>query len=370
MDYKIEKWTISDLIDAYKTNNLNLNPPYQRNDIWSIANKKRLIKTIKDGFPLPAFFLHEKEGNSYDMVDGQQRTRTIIGYINDFFPDQNKVRFEESDKNYFLHNYTLPIITISNVKNEEDIEDFYYRVNKFGAKLNRPEILKAQYYNTPQQNLVEEIADNQYFQELGLFTESSKNRMNDYDFIGELLGLLKFGITDKKKSADDFYESQEITEEEKHKLKDEFFNLISPVFGFNDIYPLSKTRYRQRNDFYSLFSFLRKHSNLTQPTLEEFYKILIKIEKDISPSNEDCFAFQEYADNCVNQSNSKRAREERLQFFEDILLNKDDQPIKKNEDDINNERLVDVMEYYEMSNNDLINVSGFFTLDSKKLPNV
>lgn len=45
----------------------------------------------------------------------------------------------------------------------------------------------------------------------------------------------------------------------------------------------------------------------------------------ISPSNDDYDLFKEYAINCVSQSNSKRARELRLSFFEKILANVSDE---------------------------------------------
>jgi len=196
MVFKIEEWTIKKLLKLYEDQKLNLNPPYQRNDIWPLANKKRLIDSIKSGYPLPMFFLHHKD-DLFDMVDGQQRTRTLIGYKKDIFPDLKKIKYSNSNQDE-LNNYRIGVTIISNEDDEKIMQDFYYRVNKFGTKLNRPEILKAQYFDTYFQNLVEEISESEEFQRLQLFSDSSLDRMNDMDFIGELLALTKFGITDKK----------------------------------------------------------------------------------------------------------------------------------------------------------------------------
>ena len=56
---------------------------------------------------------------------------------------------------------------------------------------------------------------------------------------------------------------------------------------------------------------------------ETDYTIKIKANNStlITPSNEECRPFMDYAINCVSQSNSKRARELRLRFFENILCN-------------------------------------------------
>ena len=46
MSFKTEVWNIKELITLYDKENLNLNPPYQRNAIWSIQAQKLLIDTI------------------------------------------------------------------------------------------------------------------------------------------------------------------------------------------------------------------------------------------------------------------------------------------------------------------------------------
>ena len=73
MKFKVEIWTIQKLFDTYENDVLNLNPPHQRNNIWTEKSQKILISSIKDGMPIPTFFLHEKANNAFDAADGQQR---------------------------------------------------------------------------------------------------------------------------------------------------------------------------------------------------------------------------------------------------------------------------------------------------------
>ena len=68
MEFEFKEWKIEDLITLYTEGKLDLNPPYQRGDIWTLLAKKRLIDTMKIGFPLPAFFLHLKDENNFEMV--------------------------------------------------------------------------------------------------------------------------------------------------------------------------------------------------------------------------------------------------------------------------------------------------------------
>ena len=245
IDFEITSWPISRLVELTTSGALNLRPSYQRNDIWTTPAKRRLIETINDGFPLPTFFLHETVLNEkYDMVDGQQRTRAIMGYLDGSFKDDKGKKYDRSTDAVIL-SYLIPV-TIIRFKEEDDgssIREFYYRVNNFGARLNRPETLKAQYANTPLQLLVEQVVESELWEELGLFTDAAQNRMADLDFIAELLTLLRWGITDKKIHVDRFYDDSTFTVENADSLKAEFNTVIERIMSLNEATPLAGTRY-------------------------------------------------------------------------------------------------------------------------------
>jgi hypothetical protein len=372
MAYEITKWPLSRLVELTTSDAINLRPPYQRNDIWTTPAKRRLIQTIHDGLPLPAFFLHETVSNQkYDMVDGQQRTRAIMGYLDGSFKDESGKLYDKGTDAGIL-NYEIPVIIIRNVPDDggASIRDFYYRVNKFGTKLNRPEIQKAQYANTPLQTLVEEIADTERWEELGLFTDAALNRMADLDFIAELLTLLRYGITDKKIQVDRFYDDTEFTEENAASLHADFNAVVDRISALNEATPLAGTRYKQRNDFYTLFHWVHSNGDVGQEELLLMYRILVRIGVDISPSNDECFPLQDYAINCVSQSNSKNAREGRDAFFRSVLQNTSETPMGMDSDDDENPTLADVMRFYEQTNDRLIRIGAYRSLNPDQLPQV
>jgi len=254
MEFTFESWSIRDLYDKYESGNIDLNPPYQRNEIWPSRLKRELIDSIEREYPLPAFFVYERSDNDYELIDGQQRSRTIFGYIKKVFSDSQKSFFDESNDAFW--NYNLAVIKVSQVDDPGVIEDLYTRINKLGMKLNRPELKKAEYFETNFLKLSQELATDEDFENLGLFTPHSVNRMNDLDFITELLALLKFGITDKKKKADDLFVN-DILGDEYDNLKSHFKDILARISFFNEVFPIKDTRYRQKNDFYTLFSFLK-----------------------------------------------------------------------------------------------------------------
>lgn len=372
MDYEILDWPVRQLIDLVGSGSVNLRPSYQRNDIWTHAAKKRLLQTMRLGFPLPAFFLHETTKDKYDMVDGQQRTRTIMGYLGEVLKDE-RGKYYSAENDQEINDYRLAVVVIRNLPADGSvsIRDFYYRVNKYGTKLNRPEIHKAQYANTPLQGLIESIAASESWAELKLFTQDAQDRMADLDFIAELLALQKFGITDKKLQVDKFYEDSTFTEVDAEAMKVEFDELLEKVKTLNEQTPLAKTRYKQRNDFYTLFNFIKSTPHLSEKDLLAMYAVLTGIGPSISPSNESCFPLQDYAINCVSQSHTKKARVARQQFFEAVLLN--EARIAMDGDgrrDDRNRVLADVLSYFNLSNSDLIPLNKYFIIDSSKLPQV
>ena len=61
MKYSNLEWTIGELINLIESQKINLRPPYQRNFIWSSKDQKLLIDSIRKGYPLPNFFISEKQ---------------------------------------------------------------------------------------------------------------------------------------------------------------------------------------------------------------------------------------------------------------------------------------------------------------------
>lgn len=323
MEYKSKEITIKDLIDLIDSKKLNLTPPYQRHFIWTPKDQKLLIDSIHKEYPLPSFFILKKETDNYEMVDGQQRANTIYKYYHNEFRDSDKKLYNETDSAKFL-NYRLIVIEITkeNFSADESIEEFFSLVNKRGVHLNPSEVNQAQYHDSDFLHLINRIMDYQPLIDLDIFTDKTKLRMNDRSLIEELVAYLKYDITDKRNAVEELFEIQ-IPETEQDDLYSKCISVIDVADLFNKKHPINETRYKQRNDFYTLFCFIYRHIDEHIDVLLAMYNELVEISNNgfITPSNEGCEPFKNYALNCVSQSNSKKARENRLQFLEEILCN-------------------------------------------------
>lgn len=364
MEYRNTEFTIRDLLNLIERKSINLRPPYQRNFIWTPKDQRLLIDSIHKGYPLPNFFVLINEDGKYEMVDGQQRATTIYKYYKNEFKDNNNNFFRDYDPEPFLA-YRLNIVEIGgfDLSKGESKEEFFYLVNKRGIQLNPAEVNQAYYHDSDFLNLVYKVMDIQELIELDIFTDKTKLRMNDRGLIEELVAYLFYGITEKRKAVEDLFETR-ISDDVSSEKYDLFLRVVKRLHELNSLKPINQTRYKQKNDFYTLFCFINEHLEEEFNVLRYQYRILTFISDNeyISPSNEDCSPFKDYAINCVSQSNSKKAREMRLKFFEQLLCNK-----KENGGDIVNEVIDYLSKEYGLEEIGLIHIGDYWLIDLTNL---
>ncbi len=361
MNFDLLTWKISDLLKVYEENRLDLSPPYQRNEVWTAKAQQKLLESILRGKPIPSFFLLKKADNSFEMIDGQQRARTVIGYWKNLIVDHENLTFAQRVEKgrvrrrasaEFLE-YRLSITIVTEIHDDESIEEYYALLNSSGLRLNRPELKKAEYFTTNFLKLVLECTEDETLRSLRLFTESSSARMNDVDFVSELIAVMKFGISDKKEKVDQLYED-DIKLSEFRAIKNEFKKEMETFGRCNHITPILRTRYKQKNDFYSLFYLFHTIRGVKPKTFETLYRVLVKVGPHIRPSQTECEPLKEYAFHCVTQSNSKAARQARHDILTQLLLNQTRKPTAVQDA---------VLNYFRLKASDLVKVEKYLTLN-------
>jgi hypothetical protein len=76
--------TIVRRIEDRKT--IDLQPDFQRGEVWSTPKKQRLIDTILRRWHVPPLHLVSKEEGRFDVLDGQQRLTAIRDFVRGAFP--------------------------------------------------------------------------------------------------------------------------------------------------------------------------------------------------------------------------------------------------------------------------------------------
>ena len=74
--HKTTTKSILDLRNLYDHKNLNLEPGFQRQSVWTERDRANLLDSILRNYPLPAIFLYKREEEGhlvFDVIDGKQR---------------------------------------------------------------------------------------------------------------------------------------------------------------------------------------------------------------------------------------------------------------------------------------------------------
>ena len=124
-----EAWNIEDLVDSYnntcpKKKKKLVIYKRQRNIVWKEEQKKELIQSIKEGYPVGALLLYKSKEKSdtgiteYLLVDGLQRSSTILEYYKTPTKYVEKSFFENNNNFQLLYE---KIITKKKINREEII---------------------------------------------------------------------------------------------------------------------------------------------------------------------------------------------------------------------------------------------------------
>lgn len=345
MDWIRDKKKISELYSLYKTGNLQLQPFFQRNLVWTNDAKSLFIESILLKLPISEVYLYEDTSGLLSVIDGQQRLSTIFHFMEGAFKLQGleKLTNLEGEDITFSYrqefeNFDIYYVKIDKNVTRNDIIDTYARINRYTVNLNDQEIRRATYHDSDFLKLSEELSQLEFFQYGRFFTSRKRERMNDVEFISELLSCQLDGIQDKKNTLNDFYKNK--TKLADYKVqRDRFLTIISdieqifnhPIYfvdekkkydGTHPAKNLGSTRYRQQADFYSLFFLMKvlKDENviLTAENKENFIKLLLVYNYLIEPEAL-IDILGTYAVKCVSQGNTKKSREFRYTFLRESL---------------------------------------------------
>lgn len=79
--------TVRELIQLRSNKILSVNPEYQRGEVWSQSQKRKLVDSVLRGYPIPLIYLHHItrdvsgfKRDDLEVVDGQQRMAALAAY--------------------------------------------------------------------------------------------------------------------------------------------------------------------------------------------------------------------------------------------------------------------------------------------------
>jgi hypothetical protein len=126
---------------------LNIRPKYQREFIYKDKQKDAVIETVRKGFPLNVMYWVKNADDTYEVMDGQQRTVSICEYVANKFTLNFQYFFNlEKEEQQQILDYKLMVYFCEGDDREK--LDWFKTINIAGEKLTDQELRNAIYTGT------------------------------------------------------------------------------------------------------------------------------------------------------------------------------------------------------------------------------
>jgi len=182
MNYRNSEMKIDQLVNYLNDDKINLSPAFQRGHVWTLKTRKKLVRNIVQGKPIPAIFLYKEAAGSkysYNILDGKQRLESLILFIADSRPDVQIPKWSRYFFNSTLRDsanfiielqegkrafralsddvvrdfreYSIPTVEISLDDNSalDEVITLFVDINQQGEPVKRFDIVKALYKGEP-----------------------------------------------------------------------------------------------------------------------------------------------------------------------------------------------------------------------------
>jgi uncharacterized protein with ParB-like and HNH nuclease domain len=284
MDYRNIYQTVfnvSDFISWQRNKSLMISPSFQRRSVWPTPMKSYLIDTIVRGFPIPIIFLRDKRDLKLlepkrEVVDGQQRLRTIFSFIqpsllSDFNPLNDdftvskahnseicETPFQElkDDIKERILNYKFSVHILPSDTDDREVLQIFARMNSTGIKLNKQELRNAEFVGAFKR-LSYTLAYEQLtsWRDWQIFKENEIARMVEVEETSELIQLMIEGLRGSSQdSLDKLYKNfEDVFPYEKEVIK-RFHKVMQAIDDFVGE-KISTSPFSRRVLFHTLFTF-------------------------------------------------------------------------------------------------------------------
>jgi hypothetical protein len=258
-------YSIADFLEWHNNGLLQLSPDFQRRSVWSEKAKSYLIDTIITGKPIPKILITQRLEGARTVrvvVDGQQRLRAILGFINNDFKisrAHNKElagytfeKLPQETKNEYLQ-YELGVDLLLGAEYEE-VLDIFARINSYTVSLNKQEKINATYLGYFKQFVFKYgYKYVKYFIDSEVLTKSQVTRMGEAELTADLFVALIDGVQTNK-SVEKFYKIYDDNIGQLEEAAVRFDHIMSYI---GSVYPpeqLAQTNWTRIQLFYTLFT--------------------------------------------------------------------------------------------------------------------
>lgn len=336
---------IETIVNRIKNEDMDLQPDFQRGEIWTLQKKQKLIDSILRGWKIPPIHVIHNNQSIDEVLDGQQRLAAIRDFYDNIICIDGKILPENSeliqlDGMHYrdlpkkwqrqFRQYSIVIIRLTEYQPEEPAELFY--------RLNQPTALTSaeqrNAYIGVTRDQVKELSNK--FVALGASKETigfSNSRLAYDEIISKFCFSVETGTLKKKITSNDI----SIQYRQAIPFSDECIRIVAKtlekfmecIIGWDDFkYSFNKAT------IFSWFVFIRRNLSLSDTELKnvigyfEFCRAFIKgkykkVEQryiEVFSSLQKRNSFFEIMLNTFNQRSSMGSTDALSIIYRDIII--------------------------------------------------
>lgn len=212
VDY--ESLLISELLQDRKNEALDVSPWYQRRSVWNPAQKAYLLNTLFERKPIPSIYVRhvidlEDEKSVKEIVDGQQRVRSILEYRDGAFAAKHPAHGNRPVKYTDLTPTQRQAFLSSKLSvgylidaDDADVIEIFGRINSVSKTLNPQEKRNSQYSGEFKQFCLKKSVELvPFWRESRLFSDNDISRMLEVQMVSDLVYNMIEGLKDFSAAA-------------------------------------------------------------------------------------------------------------------------------------------------------------------------
>ncbi|RLA82501.1 MAG: DUF262 domain-containing protein [Epsilonproteobacteria bacterium] len=160
IDIRPSNLTIHQIYQKHQYKEIDLNPDFQRNEVWTRKQKSLLIESILIRIPIPAFYIDARNPRKWNVIDGLQRLSTIINFIKgdfalsksptgkkqlEYLTELEGKKYMDLDRKYQrrIEEYPLLFNMVYPGTSNRVAFNIFTRINTLGTNLSAQEIRHA-----------------------------------------------------------------------------------------------------------------------------------------------------------------------------------------------------------------------------------
>lgn len=272
LDFEYGSHTVQSLVHLYAAGQLNLEPGFQRNSVWSMKDRRSLIESMCQNFPIPSIFLYKSTDGGrlkYVVIDGKQRIESVLTFQGARgFRGERFAALIEADPSrgpepldwsmlcrrgleHRVMGYKVQTVEVSG--DFSDIVELFVRINSTGKRLTTAERRHAKYYDSAFLRHAGALAERrkQFFRAGGVLSAGQIARMKHVELVSELMAsIVQRGLINKKSALDGVIAGKTVAPRALTRAASELTTTLNRV---GRMFPkLRETRFRNSAEFYSL----------------------------------------------------------------------------------------------------------------------